>query len=218
MAQPLLACIIENGHFKHWVQQIAICTFLATFCDRSPYANRDQKRSICKFLHIGIWWPNPHMQTKIICKWVSDWTLPICIRGPCQSLYAYGNCKSLMPICTRGPAQSPYAYRDWRFCCCPFPICILALTKSPYAYGDHQMYMGIEYVTHPRMQMGIAICIQWYPSFIKIPVCIWGSPYAYSNSHLHKEIQHLPLPRLQMGIAIFIFESLFANRDSPYAN
>ncbi len=95
-------------------------------------------------------------------------------------------------------------------CCCPYaywkqanhhmhmgngdvavisiPIRILALTKSPYAYGDFHMHTGMEHAACPRMQMGIAICIQWNPQFCKkprmhmgIPIFMQWFPYAYGD-------------------------------------
>jgi hypothetical protein len=79
---------------------------------------------------------------------VSDWNIPVCIRGLHKSPYAYGDyvsCDSrmhtgistisvcirgliLIPVCLRGlhDMQSPYAYGDW--------------TWSPYAYGDFMFW------------------------------------------------------------------------------
>ncbi len=140
---------------------------------------------------------------------------------------------SLMPICIRGRCQSPYAYGDWWRCCHPVPHMhisidriLVCIWRSPYEYSNPHMHIGIQHPTRPRMQMGITICIRWSPSFrneslfahgdprmhMTIPICIrrqniplfpickWGSPYAYLNPRLQTRILHMQISIQEGGM------------------
>ncbi len=91
-------------------------------------------------------------------------------------------------------------------------------------YSDCHMHMGIQHLTHPRMQMGITICMGWSPSFLNNPrmhmgiqICIRQSPYANgdttTDSSLHVDgdlYMHTVIDLFQEWIPLCIWGSLYA--------
>jgi len=137
---------------------------------------------------------------------VSDWKIPICIRGRANPRMHTGISVHAIPVlCIRGSPWSPFAYRDQDqspyayedYMSCNPRMHTGIFMQSSYAYGDLRdphMHTGID--LDPRMHTGIVCHV--------IPECIWGfawSLYAYWD---HGD------PSMHTGIA---YQSLYAYRD-----